>query len=294
MSNQEVTLLDDGIAASRYDKWKDRDPFPSIKPALLNSRDIIHYVTATGMICPFRNKKDGEDKLKTASYEVDIGDEYLWWDDEGKKQTKKLIPGESFVLKKNSIMFVKVEPNFRLPSYIALRFNLRITHVYRGLLLGTGPLIDPEYVGPLFIPLHNLTDNDYTLESGEGLIWVEFTKLSPAREWLQPGTISPERPEVEVYKFPPAKKEKDLNYFIRRAEPHRPIRSSIPVEVARARKAAEEAKRQAWYVTIAAIALLLTILAFVIAAMNFVNSRAGNLEQKLDSAEIRLNRLEKR
>jgi deoxycytidine triphosphate deaminase len=248
----------------------------------------------TGMICPFRNRKDKETKLKTASYEVDIGDEYLWWDDQGVKNTKKLEPGELFVLKKNSIMFVKVEPRFRLPSYIALRFNLRITHVYRGLLLGTGPLIDPEYDGPLFIPLHNLTDNDYTLERGEGLIWVEFTKLSPAKEWVPGDTVSPERLNAPVYKFPESKKVKDLNYFIRRAEPHRPIRSSIPVEIATATKAAQRAKLQAWYVSIAAIALLVTVAGFVVAAMNFVNSRAANLEQKLDSAEKRLVDIEKR
>ena len=65
-----------------------------------------------------------------------------------------------------------------LPEYIAVRFNLHIRHVHKGILLGTGPLVDPGFFGNLLIPLHNLTDNNYKLIGGEGFIWVEFTKVS--------------------------------------------------------------------------------------------------------------------
>ena len=43
--------------------------------------------------------------------------------------------GDEFTLEANSIAFVQVEPVFRLPDYIALRFNLKITHVHRGILI---------------------------------------------------------------------------------------------------------------------------------------------------------------
>ena len=79
-----------------------------------------------------------------------------------------------------------MKEKFHLPEYIAARFNLHIRHVHKGILLGTGPLIDPGFSGKLLIPLHNLTDNDYKSKGGEGIIWVEFTKLSIHEFWNQP------------------------------------------------------------------------------------------------------------
>ena len=72
-----------------------------------------------------------------------------------------------------------------LPQYIAARFNLHISHVHKGILLGTGPLVDPGFFGNLLIPLHNLTDNNYKFDGGEGIIWVEFTKLSEHKFWSE-------------------------------------------------------------------------------------------------------------
>ena len=50
--------------------------------------------------------------------------------------------------------------------------------MHRGLLVGTGPLVDPGFRGKLLIPLHNLTLDAYEIRGDEGLIWVEFTKTS--------------------------------------------------------------------------------------------------------------------
>ena len=55
--------------------------------------------------------------------------------------------GEELTVGANSIVFVECDLDFRLPDFIALRFNLQIRHVHRGLLLGTGPLVDPGYRG---------------------------------------------------------------------------------------------------------------------------------------------------
>src|SRR5258708_17862500 len=125
------------------------------------------------MLCPFYEKA-----LKPAYYEAHIGGQCIWWDEHGQRQQKEIARGDSFVLRASSIVFVQVEPVFRLPYYIAIRFNLRITHVHRGLLLGTGPLVDPGFCGKLLIPLHNLTSSDYDLDTSKALIWIEFTKTS--------------------------------------------------------------------------------------------------------------------
>lgn len=120
----------------RARKYAKSDPFKSIPRALLSSAEIADYARATGMLDPF-----SEDQLKSASYEVHIGGEVIWWDRSGQKQKRIVNRGDTFILEANSIVFAQVEPIFRLP--IAIRFNLRITHC---LLLGTGPLVDPGFL----------------------------------------------------------------------------------------------------------------------------------------------------
>ncbi len=156
-----------------------RDPFPELLPSLLNKHDIIKYVSKTGIIFPFTEKQ-----LKSASYEVNVGNEYIRWNRDRNGNTDKdhkcnLKQHDKIPLIRNSITYVDVDATFFVPFYIALRFNLTITHVHRGLLLGTGPLIDPGFCGKIMIPIHNLTNNNYYLKPGSPLIAVEFTKLTP-------------------------------------------------------------------------------------------------------------------
>ena len=157
--------LTDEEAQRRFERYRSVDPFPEIPPALLNSADIYDYVRMTSILHPFHR---GD--LKSGSYEAGIKGRCVWWDDKGIRQTINIREGaDEFKLSANSIAFVQVEPKFRLPDYIVLRFNLKITHVHRGILLGTGPLVDPGFVGRLLIPLHNLTTSDYLFKMGDGL-----------------------------------------------------------------------------------------------------------------------------
>jgi len=226
----------DGEASRRYKQWKSKDPFPSIHPALLNSADIEDYVAVTGMLYPFNR-----DKLKSASYEVPLEGEIHYWDEKGEKYvfTRK---DKEFILRENSIAFVYLETKFRIPDYIALRFNLKIKLVHRGLLLGTGPLIDPGFEGNLLIPLHNLTTNNYTFKWGEGFIWVEFTKLTENPGWIN---CNPEPERFGEYKkFPQDKINKDAGYYFWKAAPGLSIRSSIPDAMQESANKAQAAESQ--------------------------------------------------
>ncbi len=141
---------------------------------------------------------------------------------------------------------------------MALRFNLKITNVHRGIILGTGPLVDPGYEGKLLIPLHNLTTNDYKFKGGEGLIWMEFTKLSPHSRWDKNLSNNNIRGEnycrlSEYREFPPSKKNLKLKYFIFRAVGLRSIKSSISDAVKAAQRSAEEAARKANFISYGAI-----------------------------------------
>lgn len=281
-------------ADQKYERWKSIDPFPSIPPALLNSADIEDYINVTGMLDPFRKEKNGHTKLKSASYEVDLLGRVVYWDQEGKKIVTELTEGrDSFKLPRNSIAFVDVEPYFRLPDYIAVRFNLKIIHVHRGILLGTGPLIDPGFQGQLCIPLHNLTDNEYEFRASEGLIWMEFTKLS----WPPPGQVTETQDAVKrtgkFERFPLRKLQRtDCGDYLRRADPHRPIRSSIPVEVSAAKKSAEEAstsaKRLFQFGSLSIFIAIVTVGAFLIQVSRFISDvrdRIGTQSEQLTAME---------
>ena len=239
---EDYRAPNDEEALERFNNYKSKDPFPEIPPALLNSADIFDYVAVTGMIHPFDDAK-----LKSESYAVHILGKVFYWDEKNDKQVKIIEKGQEFILRPNSIAFVTIEPKLRLPDYIAFRFNLKITNVYRGILLGTGPLVDPGFDGKLSIPLHNLTTNDYKFVGGEDLIWMEFTKLSPNQRWhTSDDNTSDSITRVGQYKeFPPGKALPDVEGYLRKADPHRSIRSSIPDILLNAKESAEKAKESA-------------------------------------------------
>ncbi len=184
------------------------------------------------------------EKLKSSSLELDIGDLVIYWDDKGKHCEKTLADGDTFVLEPNSVVFIKTAQKFRMPHYLAIRFNLKITNVHRGLLLGTGPLVDPGFEGHLLIPVHNLTKNPYTFEKNEGFIWVEFTKISPNGIWDQ-NTQTVEDQVGKYIAFPHEKIVKDVREYLKKAAPHKSIQNAIPDSIRAVRETANKAEEHA-------------------------------------------------
>lgn len=252
---ERYPLRGDHEAEARFNEYKSRDPFPDIPAALLNSADIYDYVRTTGMIYPFDSEK-----LKSASYEASMGETCIRWDEKGNKQKVDLRREGSFVLDSNSIAFVTTRERFRLPDYMAVRFNLRITNVHRGLLLGTGPLVDPGFDGHLLIPLHNLTNNKYIFRYGEDLIWLEFTKISPDESWTTTHDSRGSR-QGKYVPFREDKKNLAPDDYLRNPE----IRSSIPKAILEAKESANQAADSAersstWFMGVSAVGLLSAIL----------------------------------
>lgn len=82
----------------------------------------------------------------------------------------------TFVLQPNSLTFITTIEEFKLTRDIIARFNLKSKWVHKGLLLGTGPIVDPEFEGRLLIPLHNFSSKSVRLNYSDKIISVEFTK----------------------------------------------------------------------------------------------------------------------
>jgi deoxycytidine triphosphate deaminase len=159
--------------------WRDKPASLRIPNTLLSSQDIVKVVQATGLIAPFYTGGGNAGRLKKASYEGRIGVKaFIYRDKNIPYQVFCSDKDDGLLVPNNSIVFVECDLDFRIPDFIALRFNLQIQHVHRGLVLGTGPLVDPGFWGKLCIPLHNLTDQDYFIPKNQGLIWIEFTKTS--------------------------------------------------------------------------------------------------------------------
>lgn len=316
--NSELGFASDrNMADERFNKFHTIDPFPEIPPALLNENDIYNYCRITGMVFPFESEERVlNTKLKFASYEIDfLGDvHYVDDNDVYKPPPERIEKGTPFTLRKNSIAFVYLQTEFRLPYYIAIRFNLKIRHVHRGLLLGTGPLVDPGYKGRLLVPLHNLTSKDYTLIGGEGLIWVEFTKLSPHVYWNPDARKSFKSTPIKA----PSHRKIDFSaqQFFNLASEGKPAASSIPGEVRIATKSAEDAKSTAVeiqkkvekYAMLGAVAIIISIAGLVIETRSLILSASSGIssatiavtsfrdeqmkfQKRLDDMEAELKRL---
>lgn len=214
------------------------DPFPRIRSALLSADDIIKYVEKTGMIAPFDGGSGEKSPLKAASYESKIGSEAFIFE-KGNNNPRKIYDGSQdfLTIPPNSIVFVESGIYFRLPPFIAVRFNLQINHVHRGLLLGTGPLVDPGFWGRLCIPLHNLTNEPYYIAKDDGLIWMEFTKTSSNPRFGRPPSNT-DFPNIKKFIDKATKSARDDVDPIA-------IRSSIPDMVEEANNKAEDAARSA-------------------------------------------------
>ena len=232
----------------RKSQYYNFDPYSdSISPALLNSADIKKYIDKD---CLIEQGSFDSKLLKTASYEMRfMGKLYDWIiTDEGqlKPRCREIIEGRPTTLFRNSITYLWMNEQLFLPEYIAARFNLHIRHVHRGLLLGTGPLVDPGFSGSLLIPLHNLTDNDYEVKGGDGIIWVEFTKLTRNKFWKISDKTGISRPPY-LKMFPNVKDMDDpMEYFMKsKVTDAGGVQSAFHGALDQARGAAEAARQSA-------------------------------------------------
>ena len=264
------------------------DPYPSIAPALLNAGDIRAYAehTDTRLFSPFN--KGG---LKPASYEIAFEGEVHYWEflinenRTSERCVKQLGANDTFTIRPNSIVFVRPTTQFHIPTFLAVRFNLSIKRVHQGLLLGTGPLVDPGFEGRLLIPVHNLTSREITIRGKDGFIWVEVTKLSPlVRLW--DGVLHPHACPVPV--FPPSKLNLDATDYFDKANGGVPILSSVQEALDRGQAMLEKVRRLSF---LGAIGLLIGCGTMVLAALQLfqvVQSAHGKFDTTTsDISDIR-------
>lgn len=280
----------DEEASALFEHTRHRDPFPDIAPALLNTADLIDYIAATGMLHPFEvDPAKPAEMLKPASCALRLLGEVLYWKgpdaEHAQLVTRELRREEELLLAPNSIVYVTLEPTLRLPNYIAARFNLTIREIYRGILVGTGPLVDPGFVGQIYLPLHNLTCNEYRLIGGEPVAWMEFTKISPNESWCEHernGRLAPYVP------FPERKQErKTVEDYLGRSSPT-PVMSSISSSVEKAQRSAQASERAVVSTRFRITVASMVALGALIVALVAIYLQVQSVVDDSDSSQLKL------
>ena len=266
--NPEQTTMAEPDTKPETPTWlthRDVDPYPRIQPALLSREQIKIYAETTDMIEAFDEKR-----LKAASYEMKIGPQVWKWESDSPEPISiTLKDGDLLYLKPNSITFVQLASELRLPLYIAMRFNLKIRFVHSGILLGTGPLVDPGYRGNLLIPLHNLTDTECVIDLHEGLIWAEFTKTTYNKS-TDAKVFGRQQP------IDPEKLSKPPTWWFKHANGGKPVRSSIPVAVRTAEQSARIALNQVTTLTSVGFVAIIFGLGGIFTILQGVNSNLAD------------------
>lgn len=151
--------------------WKYQDPNTSpSRKGLLLSNEIEAFCRVDLLV---ENHKS--EMIRPASYTLTIGPDYV--DSEGK--IRKMGDEQPyFYMEPNSIVYVSSAETLNLPFYIVARFNLRVKWVYKGILLGTGPQVDPGFKGNLSCPLFNLTNRAVRIKLGEMFATIDFERTS--------------------------------------------------------------------------------------------------------------------
>lgn len=146
------------------------DPHPD-KTGVLLADEIKFYVDEVRMICPWDCKN-----LKPAGYELTIGDEAMLGGEHiplrGASSELRIPPFE--------VAVIKTAETINLPRFLIARWNIRVKWAYKGLLWVGGPQVDPGYVGHLFCPLYNLSNELVKLQKGEPIALMDFVKTSGA------------------------------------------------------------------------------------------------------------------
>jgi deoxycytidine triphosphate deaminase len=154
--------------------WKYEDPNKDAsRKGLLLSNEIERFCKKGFLIEDY-----SPERVRPASYTLTIGPDYV--DSGGRIQKMGQDDKEPgyFYMEPNSIVYVSSAESLNLPFYIAARFNLRVKWVYKGVLLGTGPQVDPGFKGHLSCPLFNLTNRAVRIRLGDEFATIDFERTT--------------------------------------------------------------------------------------------------------------------
>jgi len=268
--------------------------------AVLLAEDIKRYVERNLLVNRdhFHSGEHVGAKLKGAGYAMTPDPEGAWMfvgeGDQARQVILKPKPdagdkkGPFYVVEKYSLVYIKLRQELRIPYYVIGRHNLKINYIYQGLLLGTGPQVDPGYVGHLIIPLHNLTTRDVRIYVQDSFVSIDFVRTTPVQ--FDHGT--PETRDQLYDMYGSSKALLDLRKVLERRKLEDYLEGSTPQSAmgellqrneamsSQLKVAAEQMTRMKRFELAAAIGIILTWLTAVITVANFVGGSYRVIDQR--------------
>jgi len=133
-------------------------------------RRLIRLAIDCGMLL---QGVDDDRKIKGASYDLSLGDEYYYGG-----QIKTLTDKDPFIcIEPYDYAIVTSKENANFPRDIAARFDLSVSLFCQGVILSNGPQVDPGFKGKLFCLLFNTSNAVVVLKHGQHYATLEFHKL---------------------------------------------------------------------------------------------------------------------
>lgn len=147
---------------------------------ILNDFEINKLARTKKLIAPYAS-----DNLRRASYDLTIGRDFCVFDDEDVGsfrspiiQHSTLTTGQSFEVPPNAVCFIACAEKILLPNDLCARVSLRMSYIYRGMVVASQPPFDPGYHGIVVVMLHNLSNLPLPLKQGDRFVTIEFTQTT--------------------------------------------------------------------------------------------------------------------
>lgn len=147
---------------------------------ILNDTDIENLAKSKSLITPYNPKN-----LRRASYDLSVGVEFCVFDGKDIRranntmiQSHTLASGQSFEIPPNSVCFISCSEQILLPNDTCARVSLRMSYIYRGIVVTSQPPFDPGYEGMVVVMIHNLSNQPIPLKEGERFVTIEFFRTT--------------------------------------------------------------------------------------------------------------------
>lgn len=108
--------------------------------------------------------REEERCYQPTSYDLRLGAEYVMPTRDGQLVIHSCIDNGMLTIAPFGTSIVSTYEWVALPSNVVGRFNLRVQHAFEGLLVQMGTQVEPNYNGPLYALLHNISNRPKTLK----------------------------------------------------------------------------------------------------------------------------------